>query len=164
MHFSIPIITSLLSSSLASKALFARQSTNTEEQYLSEVCFPNTTNPIPPCQEIINIQEACTPNGTAPLDLLAHAECMCGGSFSDWIGCLNCDYIHGARSPQEVDTFDTIISSASQILCTGTPTANFTAIFNSLTDLGVQGTGATGMEDQFPSNTAVSLYFTASGR
>lgn len=71
--------------------------------------------------------------------------------------------MHGGRSEQEVDTFNSILTSASQQLCTGTPTASFAAIFSSLTDAGIQGTGATAMSDQAPSNTAISLYFTASG-
>lgn len=157
--FATPIFASVIDN-----VLLARQSNNKEEEYLNSVCFPNTTDPVPPCQEIVNIQTACEPNGTSALYLEAHAQCMCGGSFfSDWIGCLNCDYVHGGRSEQEVDTFDKILSSASNLLCTGTPTASFAAIFSSLTDVGIQGTGATVMSDQAPSNTAISLYFTASG-
>src|SRR3954449_2332423 len=111
----ILIASALATSAYASLAdvLSVRQSNNTEEVYLNSVCFPNTTTPIPPCQEIINIQTACEPNGTTPLYLEAHAQCMCGGSFfQNWLGCLDCNYVHGGRSEQEVDTFNTIISSA----------------------------------------------------
>jgi hypothetical protein len=146
--------------------LAARQTNNTEEAYLDSVCFPNTTEPIiPPCQEIINIQSACLPNGTAPLDLLAHAECMCGGSFfEDWVGCLNCDYVHGGRSPQIVSAFNTIITSASNLLCTGTPTAPFASIFSSLSDVVAPSGTDTATTDLYPSQTAISLYYTPSGK
>ncbi|KAL2067944.1 hypothetical protein VTL71DRAFT_16042 [Oculimacula yallundae] len=147
--------------------LLAARQTNTtsEEDYLSQVCYPNTTSPVtPPCQEIINIQSACTPNGTSGIYLLAHAQCMCGGSFfADWIGCLNCAYVHGARSPQNVDSFHTIITSASQALCTGTPTASFAAIFSSLSE-GAAPTGTdTVKSDRFPEQTDIGLYYTVSG-
>jgi len=132
---------------------------------VNSVCLPNVTEPvIPPCQEITNIESACLPNGTAPLDLLAHAECMCGGSyFSDWIGCLNCDFVHGGRSPAVTSAFHTILSSASNELCTGTPTAPFQSIFQSLQYNPVANGTATDVSDLYPSQTAVSLYFTASG-
>lgn len=148
-----------------SHPLVLRQSNN-EEAYLSSVCLPNVTNPVPPCQEIINIQSACQPNGTATVDFTAHQECMCGGGFfSNWIGCLNCLYVHGARSPAETIAFNQILTSASNIFCTGTPTTIFAAIFSSLSDasLSVPSTAKTGVTDLYPSQTAVSLYYTASG-
>ncbi|KAH9221085.1 hypothetical protein DL95DRAFT_382494 [Leptodontidium sp. 2 PMI_412] len=173
MLLTIPLFAASLLSVVASASILeipdllaARQTNGTDEEaYLAEVCFPNTTTPVvPPCQEIINIQSACTANGTTGIYLLAHAQCMCGGSFfADWIGCLNCNYVHGARSPQNVDSFHTIISSASNALCTGTPTATFAAIFSSLSE-GAAPTGTdTAMSDQFPSQTAISLYYTVSG-
>ncbi|KAG4434882.1 hypothetical protein IFR05_009642 [Cadophora sp. M221] len=168
-----PLFAASLLSAVASASILgipdllaARQTNGTDEEaYLAEVCFPNTTAPVvPPCQEVINIQSACTANGTSGIYLLAHAQCMCGGSFfADWIGCLNCNYVHGARSPQNVDSFHTIISSVSSALCSGTPTATFAAIFSSLSE-GAAPTGTdTAMRDQFPSQTAISLYYTVSG-
>jgi hypothetical protein len=140
-------------------------STANSSPTVNSVCLPNVTSPIiPPCQEITNIESACLPNGTSPLDLLAHAECMCSGSyFSDWLGCLNCDYVHGARSPAVTSAFHTILSSASNELCTGTPTAAFSAIFQSLQYNVVANGSATDTSDLYPSQTAVSLYFTATG-
>ncbi|RAL60911.1 hypothetical protein DID88_010236 [Monilinia fructigena] len=137
-----------------------------EENYLTSVCSPNiTSGTIPPCIEVITIQSACDPNGTTPLDYLAHAQCMCnGGFFSNWLGCLNCDYVHGGRSPGEVSAFNMIITSASNKLCTGTPTAGFAAIFNSLGGGDVAPGTATRLTDLYPSETAVSLYYTASGK
>ncbi|KAH8648804.1 hypothetical protein BGZ60DRAFT_423010 [Tricladium varicosporioides] len=142
--------------------LAGRQVNSAEEKYLNEVCFPNTTNPVvPPCQEVINIQSACQPNGTTSLDLQAHAQCMCGGSyFSDWLGCLNCDFVHGARSPQIVSSYNAIITSASQALCTGTPTAPFASIFASLDSGSKASSGGASLTDLYPSKTDISLYYT----
>ncbi|KAF8849189.1 hypothetical protein BDZ45DRAFT_244548 [Acephala macrosclerotiorum] len=147
-------------------ALAARQSSTDEEAYLNSVCLPNVTAPavIPPCQEITNIESACLPNGTSTLDLIAHAQCMCGGSyFEDWIGSLNCDYVHGGRSPAVTSAFHTILTSASNELCTGTPTASFQAIFSSLQYNVAANGSATDVTDLYPSQTAVSLYFTPTG-
>lgn len=51
------------------------------------------------------------------------------------------------------------------MLCTGTPTNSFAAIFSSLSDanVAVASTAGTGMTDLYPSQTAISLYYTASG-
>ncbi|KUJ20104.1 uncharacterized protein LY89DRAFT_470714 [Mollisia scopiformis] len=146
-------------------ALAARQTSSDETAYLDSVCLPNVTSPVvPPCQEITNIESACLPNGTSSLDLLAHAECMCGGSyFSDWLGCLNCDFVHSGRSPAVTSAFHTILSEASTELCTGTPTASFQAIFSSLQYNVAANGSATDTTDLYPSQTAVSLYFTPSG-
>ncbi|TGO87407.1 hypothetical protein BPOR_0228g00090 [Botrytis porri] len=63
-----------------------------------------------------------------------------------------------------VSAFNTVITSASNQLCTGTPTASFAAIFNSLGGGGdVAEATATQLTDLYPSETAVSLYYTASG-
>ncbi|TAQ89263.1 hypothetical protein B7494_g2400 [Chlorociboria aeruginascens] len=159
---STPLLAALTSSD---SIVPARQSSNDEEAYLTSVCSPaNVTDPLPPCISITSIETTCTPNGTLPLDYLAHAECICGGSFFyDWLGCLNCDYVHGGRSLAVSSAFSDIISQASNSLCSGTPTADFAAIFNSLTSA-VAATGTdTAASDLFPSQSAVSLYFTETG-
>ena len=72
--------------------------------------------------------------------------------------------MHGGRSPQIVSAFNTIITSASHALCTGTPTASFAAIFSSISEVNGEAQGTqTGVSDQFPGQTAVSLYYTVSG-
>lgn len=71
--------------------------------------------------------------------------------------------MHGGRSPAVVSAFNTIITSASNQLCTGTPTAQFASIFNSLGGGDVAEGTATQLTDLYPSETAVSLYYTASG-
>ena len=153
-------------SDLIDTLLVARQD-NSAETYINEVCFPNTTNPVPPCQAIVNIESACQPNGTAAIDYEAHQQCMCnGGYFSNWKGCLNCQYVHGTRSEAVAEAFDNILSSASSQFCgTATPTAKFADYFSAVSDSAPQtATGAaTTTSDQFPSQSAVSLYYTASG-
>ena len=60
--------------------------------------------------------------------------------------------------------YSSIISSASNLLCTGTPTADFAAIFSSVAaTVAPATTGATILSDQFLSQSAVSLYYTATG-
>ncbi|KAH0285526.1 hypothetical protein M436DRAFT_55798 [Aureobasidium namibiae CBS 147.97] len=150
-----------------SPLLVARQTDNTD-QYIREVCFPNTTSPVPPCQEIINIESACQPNGTEPLDYSAHQQCMCNGGsyFSNWRGCLNCQYVHGTRSEAVAEANYAILSSASSQFCsTATPTAKFASYFSAVSDSSPQtATGAaTTLSDQYPSQSAVSLYYTATG-
>lgn len=98
MRLTTLLLTSALTASTLATpfidAILSGRQADNEGAYLQEVCFPNTTNPVPPCQEIINIQSACpSGNTTNTLALEAHAECICGGSFfEDWIGCLDCDY------------------------------------------------------------------------
>lgn len=137
---------------------------DSSESYIQSVCYPPVT-PAPPCQAIIDIESACQPNGTDSIDYIAHAECMCnGGFFSNWLGCLDCYYVHGNRSSGNVAAFNTILASASSALCTGTPTASFADIFANISNSnGPQDGSATSLKDQFPSQTAVSLYYTASG-
>ncbi|KAI4842778.1 hypothetical protein E4T44_07116 [Aureobasidium sp. EXF-8845] len=119
--------------------LLVRQ-TNNAEQYIQEVCFPNTTSPVPPCQAIINIESACQPNGTSSLAYSAHNTVA--------------------------EAFSAILSSASSQFCsTATPTAVFASYFSALSDSSPQtATGAaTSVSDQYPSQSAVSLYYTATG-
>lgn len=146
--------------------ILGRQNDATEE-YIQEVCYPNTTSPVPPCQAIINIESACQPNGTTPLAYEAHQQCMCnGGYFPNWSGCLNCEYVHGTRSEAVREAFENIISSASSSFCgAATPSAVFASYFSAVSDASPQtATGAaTTVSDQYPSQTAVSLYYTASG-
>src|ERR1700760_10089 len=159
----------------ANGSLFGRQAATTSapsQGYLNSVCSPNITmtpgGTIPPCESIVNIETQCQPNGTTPLDYLAHAECMCSPPstyFADWIACRQCLYLHGGLTQQGLNQFSAIISAASHSLCTGTPTAVFQSIFPSVQSAGASVTsGSTMFSDQFPSQTAVSLYYTASGK
>ncbi|KAJ0162189.1 hypothetical protein CTA2_4962 [Colletotrichum tanaceti] len=131
------------------------------------VCKPKTGSggQLPPCVQIENIEVACKPNGTDPIHFEAHAQCMCGGSFfAEKLGCERCLFVHGLRSERSLAYYSGVLSSASNALCTGTPTADFATIF-SIIDVAATPatTGATAPSDQALSNTAISLYYTASG-
>jgi hypothetical protein len=167
MKISLSFLPFLLSTGYSE--LLSRQASG-EEAYLKSVCSPNITVTlgvtIPPCISIINIETQCEPNGTQPIQYLAHAECMCSGSsyFADWKACQNCLYVHGGRSQLDINGVLPIINSASNILCTGTPTAAFKQIFASVSEKAtITPSGASVSSDKYPSQTAVSLYYTASG-
>jgi hypothetical protein len=166
MKYNLALAALATASAASESPLLVRQTDNTE-QYIQEVCYPNTTSPVPPCQAIINIESACQPNGTSSLAYSAHQQCMCnGGYFSNWRGCLNCQYVHGTRSEAVAEAFSAILSSASSQFCsTATPTAVFASYFSALSDSSPQtATGAaTSVSDQYPSQSAVSLYYTATG-
>lgn len=152
------------------------------EAYADEVCSPNITSTdgtVPPCIEITAIEEACAPNGTSQIYYIAHAECMCGGSyFAEWVGCQDCLFFHGQRTERDQAYYDSVVSAASHSLCdflatsasatatvaASAPTTDFAAIFSSVEATMTQPTtGATVSSDLAPSSTAVSLYFTLSG-
>jgi hypothetical protein len=91
---------------------------------------------------------------------------MCNGSFfTEWPYCLQCLYVHGLRSQRDTAFYNSVIASASGQLCgQPTPTADFQNIFSKIqATLAQPTTGSTVSSDQFPSQTAVSLYYTASG-
>lgn len=155
--------------SLARSGLVVRQNVPNQE-YLDSVCSPSVnggTGAIPPCISIKSIQQQCKPNGTQPLDYVAHAQCLCNGPstfFSDWLGCRNCILIHGGMTQRNHDTYADILSAASSSLCGGTPTAKFEDIFATVESKATPvASGSTVFSDLFPSSTAVSLYYTASG-
>ncbi|KAK1997887.1 hypothetical protein LX36DRAFT_56505 [Colletotrichum falcatum] len=135
--------------------------------YQDAVCKPATSegSQIPPCVQIENIEVACKPNGTQPIDFEAHAQCMCGGSFfAEKLACERCLFIHGLRSERDLAFYRSVLSSASNALCTGTPTAAYAVVYSNIEVAATPvTTGATVKSDQAPSNTAISLYYTASG-
>lgn len=135
----------------------------------AKVCYPDIkSGAAAPCVEIANIESACQPNGTQPIDYEAHAQCMCNGSyFVDWRACQSCLLVHGLRSERDTAYWDRVLSVASSALCTGTPTAEFRSIFASAQgntkDAPFATSGDTKSSDRFPGQTDVSLYYTASG-
>ncbi|KAK3328329.1 hypothetical protein B0T19DRAFT_187493 [Cercophora scortea] len=140
-----------------------------ERNYEDVVCKPVTggsESSVPPCLNIEVIEQICNPNGTHPLALKAHQECMCGGTyFSEWPFCLQCLYIHGLRSERDVAFYKSVLATASSAFCdVPTPTAKFANVFSSAQEsVPSPTTGATVTSDQAPSQSAVSLYFTATG-
>ncbi|GKT60440.1 collagen-like protein Mcl1 [Colletotrichum tofieldiae] len=135
--------------------------------YQEVVCKPEvgSGSQLPPCVQIENIEVACKPNGTDPIYLEAHAQCMCGGSFfAEKLACERCLFVHGLRSERTLAYYSGVLLSASNALCTGTPTAPFASIYSNIEAAATPiTTGATATSDQAPSNTAISLYYTASG-
>jgi hypothetical protein len=164
------LLLAVSSISLVQSDLVVRQNAPSQE-YLDSVCSPSvngtTDVTIPPCISIKSIQQQCRPNGTQPLDYVAHAECLCNSPstfFSDWLGCRDCILVHGGMTQRGHDTYAHILSAASSALCSGTPTAKFEDIFATLEPKASPVvTGSTVFSDQFPSSTAVSLYYTTSG-
>ncbi|KAB5554690.1 hypothetical protein GE09DRAFT_137165 [Coniochaeta sp. 2T2.1] len=138
--------------------------------YLDEVCKPLTKSPsdtVPPCVEIETIETLCIPNGTAPIYLAAHQQCMCGGSyFAEWPACQSCLLFHGLRSEREVAQYHGVLSAASSSFCdAATPTAIFADVFASVqSTFPVPTTGGTVSSDRAKGETAVSLYYTAAGK
>ncbi|KAK1593175.1 uncharacterized protein LY79DRAFT_579520 [Colletotrichum navitas] len=135
--------------------------------YQDAVCKPATSSgsQLPPCVQIENIEVACKPNGTEPIHFEAHAQCMCGGSFfAEKLACERCLFVHGLRSERDLAFYRGVLSSASNALCTGTPTAAYAVVYSNIEAAATPvTTGATAKSDQAPSNTAISLYYTASG-
>ncbi|KAK2597465.1 hypothetical protein QQS21_005935 [Conoideocrella luteorostrata] len=135
---------------------------------VAKVCYPEVKSGglVPPCVSISNIEEACQPNGTKPVDFEAHSQCMCTGSyFMDWRGCQNCLFVHGYRSARDHVYWEQVISVASNSLCHASPTADFQSIFASVQANTKEAppvtTGETKTSDEFPSKSDVSLYYTA---
>jgi hypothetical protein len=137
--------------------------------YTDTVCKPATLHEgdtVPPCVEIGIIEMLCSPNGTQPLDYAAHQQCMCHGSyFSEWPFCQQCLYFHGLRSQRDLAQYESILTVASSSFCgAATPTDSFASYFATVEATAVvPTTGSTVSSDQAVSQTAVSLYFTASG-
>jgi len=128
-------------------------------EYLDNVCFVNievATNT--PCSAFQHLSFECQANGTAPIDLLAEQECICGSDsyFDMLLACNACMKVHGGIENE--DFFDTsIVSSASAAFCTGTPVTEFNVLLDDMIATAVVAT-VTGT-DLFPSETAVSLYY-----
>lgn len=142
-----------------------------DQDYLDSICSPNVTlsasATLPPCISVINIQGQCAPNNTSPLDYEAMSQCLCNAPstfFQDWLGCRQCLEYHGGLSQQALARYSVVITSVSNAVCTGTPTAVFADYYTNIAGaVGAVSTGATGTSDQSPSQTAVSLYYTPSG-
>ncbi|KAK6951435.1 hypothetical protein Daesc_007970 [Daldinia eschscholtzii] len=174
MKFSATLVTHLLvlgahASSHVLQAASSDDDDDNNNEYITSVCSPATppdqSHPAP-CVAIQNIETACQPNGTSPLALEAHAQCLCGGSyFAEWLGCRRCLLTHGALSQRNFTYFSEVLSSASRELCEGTPTAAFATLFTEA-QAGIPEpttTGGTDFTDLKSGDAAVSLYYTASG-
>jgi len=135
-----------------------------DSSYLAEVCYSDylddSAEITTPCEAFDVISSECEANGTDTIDYIAQQECICGkgsGYFDMFYGCNNCFKVHGGVENE--DYYPTAaVSSASAAFCTGTPSTDFDdLIYNMLNTASVTQASGT---DLFPSNTAVSDYFT----
>jgi hypothetical protein len=73
--------TTALSAAMALLATRPTMAQDDNSDYLNSVCSPDApeggfpSGDIPPCIDIVNIEDACQPNGTSSLALEAHAQC-----------------------------------------------------------------------------------------
>ncbi|KAI0144208.1 hypothetical protein F4776DRAFT_653500 [Hypoxylon sp. NC0597] len=141
---------------------------NAETNYIASVCTPpkapDQSEPAP-CIDARYIRVACEPNGTSPPALDAHAQCMCHGSyFASYMGCVSCLLFHGAISQRNFTYTSRVLSSASDMLCTGAPTAAFATLLSEVqTGVPQPTTGDAVLSDRKSGDAAVSLYYTTSG-
>lgn len=168
MKYTLSVLVGTVALAAARNFPRASSAVATGEAKEQQVCQPTGTSSsgvTPPCQEIANIESACQPNGTEPIDYEAHAQCMCNGSyFNDWVGCQKCLEVHGLRSERDTYHYVSVLSQASKGLCTGTPTAAFSDYFASAGSVVPPATsGNTVSSDEYPGKTDVSLYYTPSG-
>lgn len=119
-----------------------------------------------PCEQQLYLEYACRANGTTAIDFLAEQECLCDGSyFTVAKGCDACYLAHGYQdeTPEQMSTVWTSLSIAE---CAPTPPfqpfSNLGLAFN-LTSLSLSPSLTLG-NDRFPNMTAVSNYFTETGR
>jgi len=167
MLSSAAIVLGLLAGAHHAAAQSTTSATGTSESYLNQVCYPATTNAndtVPPCVAITSIETTCQPNGTDALYLIAHQECMCGGSyFYEWAACQDCLVYHGFESAAAKTYWLGVLSVVSSSLCgVATPVAPFQSLFTSAqATIAALSGAATATSDQAVSQTAVSLYFTA---
>ncbi|KAL3417496.1 hypothetical protein PVAG01_10506 [Phlyctema vagabunda] len=171
--------------SVGSANIFPRVLEDPVREYLSEVCYPNLNNQtrraelhlsandlLPslgsspfPCEQMLYLNTICTANGTTEIDFLAEQQCLCNGAFFDVMaGCDACFFSHGsqASTPEEASS---TVSSLSSAECS--PSPPFQPYSNllppvsriNITELSFRPSLTLG-NDQFPSNTVVSNYFT----
>lgn len=125
-----------------------------------------SSGPRPPCHVIDDLGYLCKANGSSPLALDAHAQCMCNGSFfADYLSCQSCQRVHGGLSPADTDHYSAVISSVSRVLCAAgaTPTAEYPKIFESVAAAMPPATttgGNTVKSDSGGGRTEVAVYAT----
>ncbi|TLS29012.1 hypothetical protein PpBr36_01632 [Pyricularia pennisetigena] len=180
---SIPLVTAQVSNPQASPPHLP------ERTYLDTVCRPpilHTGDVVAPCISIETTEALCYPNGTTPLHLDAHAQCLCRGSFfAEWTACRACLSLHGLLDDADHSFYRAVAASASSVLCgfltapaaAPAPTTIFKAIFSSIaatlpgrpasgraeSPAATAGAGQLGSNDKAPYQTEVGLYYTASG-
>lgn len=164
--------------------LYRRELDEETDLYLQEMCLPTVAeyaynvdstvdNLIPslhdspfPCEQQVYILNTCVANDTTSIDYLAEQQCICGSNFRETIqGCGACYSAHGLTS--ETENTNELVSSIWTAECSARPTQAFQEILYSIayriasTASTPQSETTTTLEnDQFPSQTAVSNYWT----
>lgn len=91
---------------------------------------------------------------------------VCSGSyFPEWLGCRQCLFDHGGLSERNLTYYASVIATASSLLCSASsPTAPFATLFASAAaKVPIPTTGGTVLSDVASGDTAVSVYYTATG-
>lgn len=155
---------------------------DTNEEYLFQMCLSNpsvnetVSDYTQPCQIFSQMELECMTIGKlsstcsnslqiniktgATDDLEAPKECMCGsgsGYFDMLYACNNCYKVHGGTENSEY--YDvSAFSSASKVFCSATPATIWLDVLATI--LEPLATATSSGTDLFPSQTAVSDYFT----
>lgn len=122
-----------------------------------------------PCEQAEWIRVICVANGTTEIDFLAEQQCLCGGAFWEISkACSDCYKVHGftgTNSNLRRDNAEWDALSTSE--CAPTPpyqpytnlvsNGDIQSFFSSIQ---TRAPLTLGGQDQFPSDSAVSNYFT----
>ncbi|TVY89625.1 hypothetical protein LAWI1_G007478 [Lachnellula willkommii] len=145
--------------SLAAAEIAPRGDNDPAAAYLDRMCSPVYDNAVDsdgpntniigsienspfPCDQSLYIFFVCTANGTTEIDFLAEQQCICTGSYWEALeACSACRFAHGSDddSPEEADAPRSSLKTAESYRLQ--PNITLT-------------------NDKFPSNTAVSNYYT----
>lgn len=165
--------------SLAAAEVSPRGDNDDATVYLQQMCSPvfdnlydsdnpNTNTSLEdspfPCDQMVYILVACSANGTSEIDFLAEQQCFCKGSYWEASkACSACRFAHGSQddSPEEADSPRSSLQTAE---CS--PTPPFQPFSNLMPTLNRTAARLTPLpkltltNDKFPSDTAVSNYYT----
>lgn len=147
------------------------------ELYITNLCYPNLLDDnelVPdnlvsifakspfPCEQQMYLERACFANGTAEIDFLAEQQCLCSGNYFEAShGCLECAYAHGYFDVENpLDKALSKLTSASSAECSATPVTMRYAELIPGTLISANDDVATLTSDRFPSDTAISNYWT----
>lgn len=130
-----------------------------------------------PCEQVLAIEEQCLPTveygdaATTPEEWKKEYECVCSNKLHELkAACANCQKVHG-YDPEAADQLIKVASKIEQSVCSATaaPTTDYASLSTSIerakengccTYSGTMMRFETG-SDLFPSQTAVSHYYTS---
>ncbi|TVY14682.1 hypothetical protein LARI1_G007858 [Lachnellula arida] len=165
--------------SLAAAEISPRGDNDPAAAYLNQMCSPVYDNAVDsdgpntnilgsienspfPCDQSLYIFFVCTANGTTEIDFLAEQQCICTGSYWEALeACSACRFAHGSSddSPEEADAPRSSLKTAE---CS--PSPPFQPFSNLMPTINRTAyrlqPNITLTNDKFPSNTAVSNYYT----